>query len=98
MGLSTRTPRLRTGLADGREDRVFTNADRRYDTQDARRVGLAGIALEADLVYRPGDLAEVDFFEVLVDVDGARSVGDPTMLTVVALRPIGTYLYGQRSR
>lgn len=24
------------------------------------------------LTYRPGDLAEVDFFEVLVDVDGAR--------------------------
>jgi transposase len=24
------------------------------------------------LVYRPGDLAEVDFFEVLVDVDGTR--------------------------
>jgi transposase len=24
------------------------------------------------LVYKPGDLAEVDFFEVLVDVDGAR--------------------------
>src|SRR5207302_7056944 len=24
------------------------------------------------LVYRPGDLAEVDFFEVLVDVAGAR--------------------------
>jgi len=22
------------------------------------------------LTYRPGDLAEVDFFEVLVDVDG----------------------------
>ena len=24
------------------------------------------------LTYRPGDLAEVDFFEVLVDVDGTR--------------------------
>jgi transposase len=24
------------------------------------------------LTYRPGDLAEVDFFEVLVDVDGVR--------------------------
>ena len=24
------------------------------------------------LTYRPGDLAEVDFFEVLVDVDGIR--------------------------
>jgi transposase len=24
------------------------------------------------LTYRPGDLAEVDFFEVLIDVDGTR--------------------------
>src|SRR5204863_7199958 len=24
------------------------------------------------LTYRPGDLAEVDFFEVLVDIDGTR--------------------------
>jgi hypothetical protein len=24
------------------------------------------------LPYRPGDLAEVDFFEVLVDIDGIR--------------------------
>jgi hypothetical protein len=32
-GLSTRTPRLRSYLAEGREDRLFTSADRRYDTQ-----------------------------------------------------------------
>src|SRR5918995_2098567 len=39
-GLSTRTPRLRTDLAEGPEDRLFTNADRRYDTQHACRAGL----------------------------------------------------------
>src|ERR1051326_3724630 len=39
-GLSTGTPQLRRGLAGGREDRLFTNADKRYDAQHAYRAGL----------------------------------------------------------
>src|ERR1700730_733504 len=39
-GYPRETPRLRTDLAEGREDRLFTNADRCYDTQDACRAGL----------------------------------------------------------
>jgi hypothetical protein len=38
--LSNRTPRLRPGLAEGPESRLFANADRRYDAQHACRAGL----------------------------------------------------------
>ena len=39
------------------------------------------------LTYRPGDLAEVDFFEVLVDVDGTASQGVAVPDAPDVLRP-----------
>ena len=53
----------RVGPVDGRQ----TAADRHTP---ARAVGTQRREAFVPLTYRPGDLAEVDFFEVLVDVVG----------------------------
>jgi transposase len=76
---------LRTAGATGGKQRLTATRLHRMLVSEGVRVGVTVVKeLMAErkrraqevfvpLVYRPGDLGEVDFFEVLVDVAGARS-------------------------
>ena len=62
-----RTARLRTSLAEGREDRLFTNVYNRYDTQQACRaesehdINIGGAEL-AGLRSKPISSTNITYF------------------------------------